>query len=521
MQRKKGDIDKAIFYLEKALEQDPDSMMLTRELVQLYWQQKNDGAAENLVDEIISRSPDDIENLIVYAKIKHSLKHLDEAKTAYEKIIGLDPKRKDIYLLLGGLYADEGNREFALQVYEKLVKEFPDFFAGYYVIGQLQFLKGDNAGAEKNFLKALEIEPGLDEAKFELIALYRKERGIGYGKKVVQLYRQILESNPGDVRAALELGYFFHETGKNGDSEKILKALGQKSTKDKQILPFVIQLYIEPQQFDTGITVLKTMLKGAPESSEIRYILGLAYDGKKDSGRAIEQFKRILPDSEFFRNAAIHISFLYQEEGKVDDAIKYLEEVSRVQPDNSEFLLYLGGLYEEKGSYEDAEKVLKKGIEIDPDDAKLYFRLGIVYDKWGKKEESIRLMRKVVQMNPKDANALNYLGYTYAELGENLDEAEMLIKEALIHKPDDGYIIDSLGWVYYKKGLYEKALEFLLKATHLVPDDATILEHLGDVYIKTNDKKKALETYQKSLLNANNGKEGLGEKIRELIDEGY
>ena len=67
----------------------------------------------------------------------------------------------------------------------------------------------------------------------------------------------------------------------------------------------------------------------------------------------------------------------------------------------------------------------------------------------------------MIRLDPKNANALNYLGYTYADLGTNLDEAEKLIKEALNYKPDDGYITDSLGWVYYKKGLYENAVEML------------------------------------------------------------
>jgi tetratricopeptide (TPR) repeat protein len=129
-------------------------------------------------------------------------------------------------------------------------------------------------------------------------------------------------------------------------------------------------------------------------------------------------------------------------------------------------------------------------------------------------------MRTVIRLDPKDANALNYLGYTYADLGKNLDEAERLVQEALKHKPEDGYIIDSLGWVYYKKGNYEKALEILEKAVSLVPDDPTILEHLGDAYIKLNDKKKALDIYKKSLLNAQNGKEGLRKKIREICEEG-
>jgi len=104
-------------------------------------------------------------------------------------------------------------------------------------------------------------------------------------------------------------------------------------------------------------------------------------------------------------------------------------------------------------------------------------------------------------------------------LGINLDEAERLIKEALKHKPGDGYITDSLGWVFFKKGLYVEALNLLKKAVELVPDDPIMLEHLGDAYHKTNDRVNALKFYQRSLQNKKKNKGQLERKIKELIKE--
>ena len=129
-------------------------------------------------------------------------------------------------------------------------------------------------------------------------------------------------------------------------------------------------------------------------------------------------------------------------------------------------------------------------------------------------------MRKVVELDPKHANALNYLGYTYADLGTNLDEAEQLVKEALKYKPNDGYITDSLGWVYYKKGEFEKALQYLQKAVEIVPDDPIMLEHLGDVYLKLDDKTSALKYYQKALQLKDKDKEKLEQKIRKISANG-
>jgi tetratricopeptide (TPR) repeat protein len=108
-------------------------------------------------------------------------------------------------------------------------------------------------------------------------------------------------------------------------------------------------------------------------------------------------------------------------------------------------------------------------------------------------------MEDVLKIEPDYPNALNFVGYSWAEKGIKLDEAEIMIKKALLKKPNDGAIIDSLGWVYYKKGNYQLALTELLKANQLVPDDPTIAEHIGDIYVSLKEYNKALPYYEKSI----------------------
>ena len=303
----------------------------------------------------------------------------------------------------------------------------------------------------------------------------------------------------------------------------MFKRLGQKSRSNMDIVRTVVQLYIEKKHYQDGIIILEGMLKGAPASSELNYVAGIAYDGLKNNEMALKRFLKVQPDSQFYENAAIQIAYLYQESENVDKAIAYLTEVIKRRPENPELYLYLGSFYEETEKLDEAVSVLKRGLQIDADNVRLHFRLGVVYDKWGRKEDSIEQMKTVVRLEPDNANALNYLGYTYADLGRNLDEAERLIKSALKLKPEDGYITDSMGWVYYKKGQYQKALQYLQKASELVEDDPVILEHLGDVYLKLNDKAKALEFYRRSLKKSKKEKDKakLEKKIQELQGKAF
>ena len=244
--------------------------------------------------------------------------------------------------------------------------------------------------------------------------------------------------------------------------------------------------------------------------------IDVSIDKRKDKDSAIVNNKKAMPDSKFSKKAAIQTALLYRKEGKIEQGIAYLNDVLRRIPDDPDLLLCLGVFYEETKEFEKAEIALKRGLERDPDNSRLHFRLGNVYNRWGREKAAIEEMKTVISLDPQNAYALNYLGYSYAESGENLDEAERLIKEALKQEPDNGYITDSLGWVYFKKGLFTEALEYLEKAASLVPDDPNILEHLGDAYWKLGDSEEALNCYKHALSKKRKDRGDLEKKIREL-----
>lgn len=513
IQQKKGNLDQAIDFLNKAIEIDPGAAFLKKELVVLYLQKKDHQKALEIIEGQLHVDPDNVEALVIYGRIQQTVKQTDAAKKTYLKILALNPKLQNIYLFLGGIYMDENNLSEAREIYQRLLEHFPDSYIGHFFIGQIFARQGDAEAAEKEFQKTLELRPDLEGPKFELIDLYKTT---GKAGDVIQLYNDILQQNPGQVRAAMELGYYFHQIGNIEEADVLFRNLGTRSNTDPEVVKTFAQLYLDPKKYDAAIVVIKGLLKESEDSSDLQYAAGVAYDGKEDKEIALKHFLQVKPDSRFYRNAVVHIAFLYQDLKKNDEGIRFLKEVIQKHPDNSDAWMYLGSFYEEVEDFPQAEQALRQALKIDPDSPKIYFRLGVVYDKWDRKDDSIVAMKQVIRLDPQNANALNYLGYTYADLGRNLDEAEHLIKEALKYKPDDGYIIDSLGWVYFKKGMIKEALLYLEKAASLVPDDPIILEHLGDAYLKANQNDKALEYYQRSLLLRKKDTAEIEKKIRQL-----
>ena len=210
------------------------------------------------------------------------------------------------------------------------------------------------------------------------------------------------------------------------------------------------------------------------------------------------------------------MAFLYNENEQLDKAIEFLEQKHGEMPEDIDIMLYLGSFYEENNALPQALEILTRGAELAQDNPSILFRLGVVQDKSDMKEACISTMQKVIALEPENASALNYLGYTWAELGQNLDEAAALIKKALTIKPQDGFITDSLGWIYFKQGLYGKAVETLEKAVQLTQFDPIITEHLGDAYEKNNMLEKALKMYLKTRSKLKNDTPELIRKIKRI-----
>jgi Flp pilus assembly protein TadD len=142
----------------------------------------------------------------------------------------------------------------------------------------------------------------------------------------------------------------------------------------------------------------------------------------------------------------------------------------------------------------------------------------MLLEKKGSHDKAVACMEDLLKIEPDNAGALNFIGYSYAERGINLDKAEEMVKKALESRPDDGYIRDSLAWVFYEKGEYKEALAEILKAAESVADDATITEHLSDIYAKLGEHGKAMESLRKSIdLEKNEDhKKALQEKLKGL-----
>jgi tetratricopeptide (TPR) repeat protein len=138
----------------------------------------------------------------------------------------------------------------------------------------------------------------------------------------------------------------------------------------------------------------------------------------------------------------------------------------------------------------------------------------------GNLDKLISTMEKTIELDPNHATAMNYLGYTYADRNMRLSEAESLIRRALEIRPNDGYFLDSLAWVYYRKGEYQRAEAELQRALMYIPDDPIILEHMGDILSGEGKKEEAAVYYEKAISHGHEKPEEIKGKLNRIQKAG-
>jgi tetratricopeptide (TPR) repeat protein len=238
---------------------------------------------------------------------------------------------------------------------------------------------------------------------------------------------------------------------------------------------------------DLALVYLQLSLYLAPNHSLALLSLADLYESVKKPAMAIKVYERMPASSPLKRNAQIQLATNLDAADRSDEAIKILKGVTAEDAKDIEAIMALGNIERGRKKFADCAQTYTKGIDVMPAAAEknawvTYYYRGICEERskqWTKAEAD---MRKALEMQPEQPHVLNYLGYSWIDQGINLDEGMKMIKRAVDQRPDDGYIVDSLGWAYYRIGNYEDAVKNLERATDLKPEDPTINDHLGDAY---------------------------------------
>jgi tetratricopeptide (TPR) repeat protein len=193
---------------------------------------------------------------------------------------------------------------------------------------------------------------------------------------------------------------------------------------------------------------------------------------------------------------------LYGMERK-EEAYALLDEVAEAEPQRVEALIQLGDLLRGEEQYERAENAYSRAVQrigdIEREHWTLLYARGITFERTKRWPEAEADFLDALDLEPEQPFVLNYLGYSWVDQGMHLDRAKGMLKRAVELRPNDGFIVDSLGWVHYRLGDYRAAVERLERAVELEPGDPIINDHLGDAYWRVGREREARYQWRRAL----------------------
>ncbi|MCA0029818.1 tetratricopeptide repeat protein [Mesorhizobium sp. B263B2A] len=232
-----------------------------------------------------------------------------------------------------------------------------------------------------------------------------------------------------------------------------------------------------------------------PDSDAALVQLAAVAEQLKDGEGAIALYRRIPDSSPLKQLSDLQLGLNLADLDRHDEAITHLKAFVDAHPNDMRAYLALGGVYSSKEDFRSAANIYDKAVDAlkTPTSANwnIFYQRGIAYERlkeWPKAEPNFR---KALELQPDQPQVLNYLGYSWVDMNTNLKEGLAMIQKAVDLRPSDGYIVDSLGWAYFRLGRFDDAVREMERAVSLKPEDPVLNDHLGDAYWRVGRKLEA------------------------------
>ncbi|ESY69879.1 tetratricopeptide repeat protein [Mesorhizobium sp. LNHC232B00] len=232
-----------------------------------------------------------------------------------------------------------------------------------------------------------------------------------------------------------------------------------------------------------------------PDSDAALVQLAAVAEQLKDGEGAIALYRRIPDSSPLKQLSDLQLGLNLADLDRHDEAITHLKAFVDAHPNDMRAYLALGGVYSSKEDFRSAANIYDKAVDAlkTPTAANwnIFYQRGIAYERlkeWPKAEPNFR---KALELQPDQPQVLNYLGYSWVDMNTNLKEGLAMIQKAVDLRPSDGYIVDSLGWAYFRLGRFDDAVREMERAVSLKPEDPVLNDHLGDAYWRVGRKLEA------------------------------
>jgi tetratricopeptide (TPR) repeat protein len=425
---------------------------------------------------------------------------IEAGRTIVDRVLEEDPESPEANFVRAKLELSEGDFDAAKESLETVLQTRPDWPQARYVLGSALAVSGELSRARVELARAIEIDPQMSNARKLLVKLHAE---LGEHEFAIELGREYLEENPGDVDVRIIVGQSLIRIGRGEDAYVEVEKIPEEQ-RGAAALFALGSLDVAFGRVEQGADRLRRADELAPGNPQVlRVLLRLdrINDSLEDSVSRIARAVEANPDESEIVEIDAEIKMVMGDE---EGARAALERAIELQPRNVTAQLALANLEGRAGNVDGMVAVMERAAEAVPESSDLQYRLARVYEQNGRKPEAIDAYEKSISLNGDLAIAKNNLAYLLAESGGDLDRALELAQQAKEQLPDDANSADTLGWVLLKRGVPSAAIGYLEEAAERFPADAAevqgiVRNHLAEAYEKNSEAAKAVSESRKSV----------------------
>ena len=487
------------------------------------------GDAEKAEREFLNAveiAPDLLNSRIILARYYIKNDRFRDAIDTLKKGLKESPDDAILYNSIGAAYFGSKDTNKAVQYFEKAIAAKPEFLMPYFNIAVLYLDKDEKDKAINEYKRVLEIDGKNVAALLMLAKIMEAEKK---EKEAFAYYRKAKEQ--GKSIAFLSLARFYYGKGKTEKAINVLDEALRVDPKDLKAMDMKGRLYLAGKDYKRALSLYETMSMTDPARGRIGK--AMVYKSMGDFQKAVREFEGLLAgkgdktgilkqmvdlyiEKKDFKEAENYareiissssesdkgyrsLAAVYIAGRRFQEAIDALKKAGALNPKNLETKLTLGRTFTASKDYRKALEIFKEIEKSKPDDAPAYFFQANVLEMMGRKRDAVKKHIETLALSPDYIPSLNNLAYLYAEGYGPVEEAVDLAERARKLAPENGNIIDTLGWVFFNKGDYDNALKYLIEATYYLPGEPAIRYHLGLTYLKKGMNGKAEEQLKNAI----------------------
>ena len=456
----------------------------------------NPFAAEQAATMWVELEPDSTDARQTIAALLVNIGKLDAARPHLEKLLASEKSSVgNAFMQLNQLLSRNTDKVATLQLIQRLSQPYKDVPEVHFAISQAAWFANQHPLASEEMQRALTLRPGWEIAAVHNGRILQRISSTDAS----EFYRDYLAKYP--AANEVRIAYTRVLIGDNHTdlAREQLQWLSEKNPEDAEITLAIGLLATEMGDFDITETSFKKALSlGYKDTNAVHFHLGQIYEETKRPDMAMASYQMVKSGGRHLP-AQIRYADLLALKGHLKEAREHLQKLPAANDQQTAHLILAEAqILRRSKAHKEVFDLLSDGLKKLPDYPELLYDRALTADKLGKFNILEQDLRKLIKLKPENAHAYNALGYSLAERGAQLPEALKLIRKAVELSPEDPYIMDSLGWVYYRMGNFVEGLNYLNLAFAARPDPE-IAAHLGEVLWAKGAKDDAKDIWRFAL----------------------